>query len=245
MKKIILLIVVIVFFNNTFAQTDYYTTIKTPTNISIEAIYRVEYSSNDLAQIEADAANWISSHSSNAVRVAPASRSYNCHSYAWHYSDGGNKVWINQVDRYDNPNISKYWSGQSPVYQTTTSLNATKAFYPNGDHSAKVITATSFKSKWGSWPVYSHTPSDCPYTSTDLQYYYIPINGNNTICNSEQYSTININGATYDWNGNKISFVNNGYTAIATKILNGSDQIVTEISSLYSGTTVIAKKIFG
>ena len=117
-----------------FAQ-DYYTTINTSTNISVEALNLVEFTSPQLAAAEADAADWISDNGSNAVRVAAASRTYNCHNYAWHYSDGGTNLWVNQLDQNYAENLTKYWSGASPTYQQTTSSNATKVFYSEGDHS--------------------------------------------------------------------------------------------------------------
>lgn len=43
MKKLIISITFSVFFISIFAQ-DYWTTIKTPTNVSIEALYQVEFS---------------------------------------------------------------------------------------------------------------------------------------------------------------------------------------------------------
>lgn len=68
------------------------TTIKTPTNNSINAIVFTEFSPWDLATIEGDAAAWISTYGSSASRVEPASGKYNCHAYAWHVKDGGSQV---------------------------------------------------------------------------------------------------------------------------------------------------------
>jgi hypothetical protein len=242
MRKIFLSIIMIVFCYSVFAQYDYYTTIKTPTNVSVEAIYFVEASADQIAMWEEQAANWISSHSSNAVRVAPASRTYNCHNFAWHNSDGGNKRWINQIDRYNQTNLAKYWSGTSPTYQLTINSSATKAFYSSGDHSAKVISATLFESKWGRWPRYQHTPTDCPYSSSNLQYYYIPVSGAGLICSSRTYSTLYISGASYNWVGSKVSFSGSGSSITATKTSDGSGWIQTQIYSSYSGTTVASEK---
>ncbi len=69
-----------------------HTTIKTPTNVTVEAIARSEYSAGQLALIESHAADWINDHNSEAERVAPASATYNCHAYAWHVKNGGNNV---------------------------------------------------------------------------------------------------------------------------------------------------------
>jgi hypothetical protein len=242
MKNIYLTSILFVLCQTAFGQSDYLTTIKTPTNVSIEAIYRYEYSAYRLAQIEQDAADWIEDHDSGAEWVASASRTYNCHDYAWHYSDGGTKRWVNQKDRNGNPNISKYWSGSAPTYQTSAVSKAKKAFYPNGDHSAKVISSNLFESKWGAWPRFRHSPEDCPYAASNLQYYYIPISGNTTICSSESFSTLDISNASYNWSGSKVSISGTGSSVSATKTSNGTGWIKSQISSPYSGTTVEAEK---
>lgn len=245
MKKILLSIPLIFSLCNAIAQYDYITTIKTPTNVTVEAIYRVEYSANDLALAEEHAANWINNYDSKAQRVAPASRTYNCHDYAWHHSDGGNKVWVNQFDQYGSANVSKYWSATSPTYQLTTSSNASKAFYPTypeGDHSAKVISSSVFESKWGAWPKYRHSPTDCPYDASNLKYYCVPVSGDGVVCASKTYSTLNIPNATYSWSGEKVSINEDDYSVTATKTNNGSGWIQTQISSPYSGTTISSEK---
>lgn len=247
MKKIFLMLPCLIICYNAFAQYDYYTSIKTPTNVTIEAIYRVEFSADYLVLVEAEAADWINTYGSNAQRVAPASRTYNCHNFAWHNSDGGNRVWINQFDKYDGANLSKYWSGTSPTYQLTTSTKGTKAFYPlpdeqNGDHSAKVISSTLFESKWGAWPRYQHAPSDCPYNATGLQYYCVPVEGDGVICTSKDYSAINIPGATYNWSSNNVAISGSGVSVTATKSSDGPGWIKVQISSPYSGTVVNSYK---
>ncbi|MCD5383069.1 T9SS type A sorting domain-containing protein [Candidatus Gracilibacteria bacterium] len=239
MRNLFLSIIMFVLYQNTFAQ---YTTIKTPTDVSVEAIYFNEFTSDELAEAEALAANWLNAHGSNAIRVAPASKTYNCHDYAWHYSDGGTKRWVNQIDRYGNANISKYWSGSAPTYQLTTSSKANKVFYPDGDHSAEVISPGVFESKWGAWPRYRHAPNDCPYTSSNLQYYAVPVSGNSLICSSGNYSTLNISGASYNWSGSKVSISGSGSSVSATKTSNGSGWIKINISSPHSGTTVTTSK---
>ena len=240
MKKLILFIVFIALCYSTFAQ-DYWTSIKTPTNSTIEAIYRIEFSANDLAYVEAVAADWIDDYDSDAIRVGPASRTYNCHNYAWHSSDGGSKRWVNEETQNDQVNIAKYWSGTSPTYQSTIGSHATKAYYADGDHSAKVLSTPLLKSKWGGWPLYEHAASDCPYTATNIQYYYFePADGDDVICTSESYSTLTINNASYSWSGNKVSFNGTGSSVTATKTSDGSGYIDVQISSPYSGTTIQA-----
>ena len=219
------------------------TTIKTPTNVNIEAVIYPEFSDPDLALVEASAANLIASEGWSAVWVGPASRTYNCHNYAWHHSDGGEKRWVEQFTQNGNNNIDKYWSGTEPTYTVTTSLKGAKVFYPNGDHSAIIITPGTFRSKWGNWPLYDHPPTHCPYTATGLQYYNIPVSGNEVICTSNNYSTLNIGSAIYSWTGSSnINVSSNGANVFATGLSDGTAWIQSQISSPFSSTTVKSER---
>ncbi|MCP4181148.1 MAG: T9SS type A sorting domain-containing protein [bacterium] len=238
MKKIYIVILLTISHFFLFAQT--YVTINTPTGEEIEAI---QFSQGNIALYESEASSWIQTHGSNAVRVSSATHEYNCHAYAWHVSDGGNWFWINQIDQYGNENLQKYWSGSKPTYQQVTSTNASKVFYPNGDHSARVISPNVFESKWGRWPRYQHSPSDCPYNSSGIEYYSVPpATGSYVICSSESYSGLNISGASYTWYGDNITMSGSGSTGTATKISNGEGWIKANIYSTYSGTTVTTAK---
>lgn len=95
MKKIISLLVFISFLGM-FCNAQY-SVIKTPTNVSIESIDNSE-AWGWLAIWEAQAAAWIIDNYSDAIRIGPASLTYNCHCYAWNSSDGGVKDWVNQND---------------------------------------------------------------------------------------------------------------------------------------------------
>ena len=238
MKSIKILLILCIFNHLVNAQTPY-TTIYTPTNVAIEAIDYPELSPGQLAMIEAEAGDWLDDEGSNAVRVAPASATYNCHGFAWHHSDGGSADWVVQLTQSSQPNISKYWSGSAPTYQSTTAQKANKIFYPNGDHSAIAISSTLYESKWGAWPRYRHAPTDCPYNASGLQYYHIPVSGDGLICSSEGYSTLSISGATYDWDWNTISVSGSGSSVTASTSQDyTTGWIEAEISSPYSGTTV-------
>jgi hypothetical protein len=93
-------------------------------------------------------------------------------------------------------------------------------------------------SKWGAWPRYQHSTSDCPYQSSPVYTVYSsPISGDNDICTSKTYSAINISGASYTWSGNKLSTSGSAYSTTATKTSDGAGWIHAEIYSPYSGTT--------
>jgi hypothetical protein len=62
--------------------------IKTPMNQTVYTLYNGD-TAPLIAEWEAAGANWISDHSSGAQRVGAATSNYNCHSWAWHVSDGG------------------------------------------------------------------------------------------------------------------------------------------------------------
>lgn len=218
MKKILFLSIFSLWIYYLHAQS---TTIKTPTDVTIDALVRPPLSYADSVQIEADAAGWLNDHNSKAVRADHATNSYNCHAYAWHVKDGGNKVWLNAHDVFDyddDPeNLKKYWSGSKPTYSSSSANSATVAFYGSCwefdysandwvnwcDHSAEVISPGYFESKWGNWPRYEHSYSDCPYVSTNIQYYNVPISGDYIVCTSKTYSTVNITGANYNWSSSK------------------------------------------
>lgn len=233
-------------------------TIKTPTNVTVDVILFSEFSSGDLAQIEAIAANWIISNGSNAVRVAPASQTYNCHAYAWHTKDGGNNVWINahtSSGNNDPVNLKKYWDGTNSSYVITSASQATVAYYGSCwvytggywkndcDHSAQVISPNVFESKWGVWPRYRHAPADVPYVATNITYYQIPINGSGTTCFSPQtYNSLNISSASYTWSGDMVSISGSGHSVSVTGANSGQGSVTVSISSPFSGTTVSGRK---
>ena len=233
MKRTILSILVLVLYYNTFAQTVY-----TPTGVGIEAYVNFEFADGGAAA-EAEAMDWIARYGYYAKKVAPASNLYNCHDFAWNYSDGGSIRWVNQLTSMGGPNVTKYFSGTSPTYQQTNIDKATKAFYPDGDHSLVMIAPNMAESKWGGWPRFQHYPSECPYSSANAQYYYVPMNGDETIlCTSKTYSTVNIPGAIYTWSGGRVSISGSGSSVTATKWGDGTGWIQTQIYSPYLGTTI-------
>ena len=108
----------------------------------------------------------------NANFKEPASRTYNCHAYAWYVSEGGENVWMGYLD----PSAEDvYWTDGSYFEVTSEDVNgwvvAEKVGYPNGNHSAVTTTVVgTYKSKWGAWPLMEHSKADCPYNSTGLKY---------------------------------------------------------------------------
>jgi len=103
--------------------------------------------------------NWyVEEYYPNAERLSDASRTYNCHAYAWHVSEGGNKVWIGL---FSSTAEDIYWNDGS-YDQMSSETNATKVSY-SGNHSA-ITTSQSgiYISKWGALPLMRHHKNYCP-----------------------------------------------------------------------------------
>lgn len=215
--------------------------------MSIQALVLSEYSSAQLAALEADAAAWISANNSSAVKTANASRTYNCHAYAFHISDGGSAYWINNTVN-GGTNVAYCWAGSSPTYVSTTAAEGTKVYYYGGDHTATISTTHTgqYESKWGSWPRYRHAVHDSPYNDGSLQYkkvnLYAPSGGGDLICvsSTKTYATLSISGAGYSWSGVNLAISGSSNSIVATGSSNGQGKITANISSPYSGTTIKA-----
>lgn len=138
---------------------DYLTIVYTPNETAILAWVMEEMSQEQIDSIN----TMVESDFPNATRKSDASRTYNCHSYAWHISGGGNTVWINDP--------SMYWEDGSYVYVENES-EADKISYGSADHSAITTDKSEwFKSKWGQGPLMYHAADDCPYDASALTYY--------------------------------------------------------------------------
>jgi len=135
--------------------------------------------------------------------------SYNCHAYAWHVSDGGDKVWISNLE-YEPHNIDAYWIDKS-YYQVNFITGETnlKVFYGSksqeSDHSA--ITTSDpdiFISKMGCGCLVRHYKNNSPYDNSNLTYYTynnLSITGSSTVCSSNSTFTLsNVpEEATVNW----------------------------------------------
>ncbi|MBQ3246167.1 MAG: hypothetical protein IJB06_05570 [Bacteroidales bacterium] len=116
----------------------------------------------------------------DAIIRGPATRRYNCHSYAWHDSSTDNDVWLNAtLDDFTTLQLSKYWT--KDLYISCTATEAEKVHYPSGDHSAIKLSNGNYLSKWGQWPLMEHTLTYCPYYYTDINYYKERLLGTNAL----------------------------------------------------------------
>ena len=108
-------------------------------------------------------------HYPNAEFIGPASRTYNCHSYAWYNQSTNNHYWLNSLTQNNTFQLQRYWTDD--YYYATTESDAEKVFYSSGDHSAIPLSTTSYISKWGQGPLMKHSPTYCPYISSNRHYY--------------------------------------------------------------------------
>ena len=163
MKKYSITLLIIAICFSLQGQTYKDKTIYTPNGTAITALKLVsgDYSASDKKYLKN---YWLNYYSNRIVFIGEATRSYNCHAYAWHVSEGGIKVWIN------TPNDDKYWNDGS--YTSASSSDGSKVSFASDDHSA-ITTSQSgyFQSKWGSSPLFKHAINDCPYSSSKLNYY--------------------------------------------------------------------------
>lgn len=116
---------------------------------------RTEHSPADLAYLN----QYYDLTYSNALKLDSATRTYNCHGYAWHMSSnsnteavvisGGNPHPVTGLDDYEDI----YWTSGSYI-EVCTPIASAKVSYQRIDHSA-ITTADPqvFISKWGDDPL--------------------------------------------------------------------------------------------
>lgn len=118
----------------------------------------------------------------NAQYLDEATYDYNCHAYAWHVSEGGQKIWIDRNPVTQYPSV--YWEDGSYIQTYESDPAATKVSYHSSDHSAITTGIPGyFISKWGKGCLWRHRYDDCPYNASDLRYYKLNVEifGNQTV----------------------------------------------------------------
>ena len=139
-------------------------------------------------------ANMVVTETNNAVTAHPnaivrgsATQFYNAHSYAWYNQSIANNKWIHSSDYgyetgVDEFQLHKYWTND--LYIECSPEDAEIIYFPDTDHSAVKLPNGKYISKWSIGPLMEHDLEDCPYYSTNIQYYKIretPLTGVFTI----------------------------------------------------------------
>lgn len=120
--KLIILLAFVFNFGTLFAETIGISTIYTKGGKAVEVILRTDISDKLRYIYDAE----IQKRFPNATLLNSATTTYNCHSYAWNLSDGGNTVcWINDSTADKKPNVANYWN--DGYYYETTEANAKKS----------------------------------------------------------------------------------------------------------------------
>ena len=134
-------------------------TINTPSGFSVSALLCTsDFSNEEIATMNAE----VASVYPDAIYHRSATGRYNCHSYAWYDSSSTNSYWLNY------PSTLK-----SDCYHSTSTCSAGDilVYYYNGteQHSAVILSTdgtlagTVLLSKWGSYGLYEHAATNCPY----------------------------------------------------------------------------------
>lgn len=141
--------------------------------------------------------------------IDDASNTYNCHAYAYHVSEGGNRVWINNTlpggdcDATLTNNINQYWK-DACIIQVANESNAEKVHYYRGDHSAIRLSNGMYQSKWGNYPLVKHAATDVDYCDPiNSRRYYASFKVSNPqlVCsgNTATFTTPDYIGCTFNW----------------------------------------------
>lgn len=186
-----------------------------------------------------------------ATIISEATRTYNCHGYAWHMAEGGDSVWIG-LNSLTDENI--YWEDGS--YMEVPEAIATQVSYYesyDANHSAIKLSNNLYRSKWGVGPLVEHAPNACPYNTALPKKFYMrtpKVSGSNIIIHTEHY-TINYlsNSMSVTWsiNNNAFSVLSIGnHCDVTYDGTNDYDTAVLTVAISYNGNVVktLTKEIY-
>jgi hypothetical protein len=172
-------------------------TVKTPGGTNVSYTTPVEiWSDDDKDSLSNKFANDYPNASEQGFRTSTST--YNCHSYAWHMTEGGQTCHIA---------IPSAYMTNDRYYTATLEKEASKIHYDSGNHSAvQTSTQGQYISKWGDKVLMRHARDygASQYVMTDRDYYYfdMEISGSETIlCSGTRTFSSNaaISGSTYQW----------------------------------------------
>lgn len=140
----------------------------TPNGSAVYVISRPEFTAQEIEQIN----EYYKAAYPNASFCSNASRTYNCHAYAWHIylNPSSNNYWMNAPNQYT------YWlDGSHVTPPPDPGAYYARVRYLSDDHSAISVHLGSglfiFVSKWGAAPEFTHDACYCPYNCSSLEFY--------------------------------------------------------------------------
>ncbi len=138
-----------------------------------------------------------------------STRTYNCHGFAWHVSEGGENRWIGKTSFFDEDiymEDSSYMMVAHEPFPGKISWGLTNQLMTHETNHSGITTSRSgwYMSKWGEGPLMVHQRDDTPYDNTYLRFYikYPQITGTSTFCSgsSATFSISNFpNNSTITW----------------------------------------------
>jgi hypothetical protein len=203
-----------------------------------------------------DWSDHISINYPNAMELNPpsATTSYNCHAYAWHVFEGGDRVWIGYYQgQQDHEDI--YWEDGSYIRLNSES-GADKISYYEDNHSAiQTSTQGTYISKWGQGPLMQHARDYGPssYLMNYRKYYDEPaISGDKVLCypSTKTYSVQDFHNVTYSWSTSPNLQINGSSTGRSVSVsptssANGSGYVKVTIDIQdYNETRLINKNVW-
>lgn len=109
-----------------------------------------------------------------ATRIAPSTKKYNCHSYAWYMQSTSNQYWMNYP--YEYYTDGTYEESDGSVGDIICYFDEYGENLHSGIVTSRVTGVSNeicgdsdlvtVRSKWGAWGLYDHRGDQCPYTSS-------------------------------------------------------------------------------
>lgn len=171
----------------------------------------------------------------NADVIGDASHYYNCHSYAYHKSEGNwyDNVWINNPSPYQD---DKSYI-EVPYFSSADNLKVEYRLSGVRKHTAnKTNNQSRVYSKWGEYALYEHDLTDVPsiYGSPSRYYVSTEMNGSTSLTkgSSYYYSVEDINEAVYTWtssNNLQIAPTSSGNRVLVKAVSSGSGWVKVKI----------------
>ncbi|MBQ9215896.1 MAG: hypothetical protein IJ159_03960 [Prevotella sp.] len=223
---------------------DYDATITAPygTQLPAGGAYRMaeneEFSEEELTAVYSYLYTIIQANNINPDSVGVATRTYNCHGYAWYMCEGHLNDPIIIPEIYGNNNVGNIFDVDQSYEECNFAEAEVIVYYNNygyPEHSARKETDGIY-SKWGLGCLYRHSLTDVVYSTGDIRYYKhsVPVLlGPYNYCLTANYRVAKLPpGASVTWRVYGASYILSGQgTATATlgKSYNGRGDVYADV----------------